>query len=542
MQFWRHIFRRDSLQRRLAFFFIAAMLCILLIAFSLIYFCEYSYITGIVRKRLANLLHEFTYEYLTAQEEPADGFPLPLEALPPGKLALLRSTLNGFEPAVIYRSSKNEVLHVAGHSREGIFEVLLSTKSRTILAVEDLTDAPHLEHIREEFTEESYGYGIDDTLLALIAADGTVLAHSGFSENLVEPLCRLNHSEALRGGFLRNVKLGRYSFMVLRQRQFDGSSILVAGNLRAWQDNRNTLRLIFLLTLLGLTPIGLAIALFASRKFTAGLVRVAAAAAEIEKGNYDHRVAKQNEGKEIDDFIDVFNSMVETTKKTLTNLRNVTDDVAHDLRTPITRMRAQAEMALYGNGAQTLPGMVAEECDKMLSLINTMLDITRTEMGISAEALRSLELNTLLQRLVDFYSTLAEDRQMTMQCDLPDSKISIRCQPRRLEQMVANLIDNAVKYTPDGGAIHITLQQQGGNAHIIIADTGCGIPAEALPHIFERFYRADSSRSKSGNGLGLSMVAAVAAAHNGRVDVQSAPGQGSTFTVILPLLPSGAQA
>ena len=525
-----------SLRARLALFFVSAMLGILLAAFSVIYYCEYSYVTGTIRKRLNLLLAEFNYEYLTAHEEPADGLPLDPKELPQRLLAQIRSRLDGFVPYSVYRGNRTGVLYVVGTAKKGVFELLLLPDSGDILTIADITDIDRLAHLDEEFHEESFAAGEDAILLLMTNSAGKQVTCSVFNERLLPPLLNVVNSEAMHGDFIRETQLLEQGFMVIRLQQYDGNYLYAVGNLAPWYGNRRALCLIFLFTFLGIAPLGVILAISASRKFTSGLERVSHAATEIEKGKFDQQVQKYDEGVEIDNFIDAFNRMVSTTRRTLENLRNVTDDVAHDLRTPLTRMRGLAELALYQNHDSELAGMVAEECDKMLSLINTMLDITRTEMGLTKEQQQPLDLTKLTTRLVDFYATLAEDRNIALNCNASDASIVLNCQPHKIEQLFANLIDNAMKYTPNNGHVTITLTNSDHKCvEFIVEDDGCGIAQKDIEHIFERFYRADTSRTRTGNGLGLSMAMTVAKAHGGDIRVQSTPGTGSIFTVSLPL-------
>ena len=177
---------------------------------------------------------------------------------------------------------------------------------------------------------------------------------------------------------------------------------------------------------------------------------------------------------------------------------------------------------------------VAEECTKMVAMINTMLEITRTESNLETISESKLSLNELLEQAYDLYQLLAEEKGQTFSLNLPEESVMISADKIKIQRIVANLLDNAIKFTPAGGFITLDLSARDGMAEIRICDTGCGIPEKDLENIFKRFYRADSSRTLPGNGLGLSLVHAIVEAHHGKIHVASSE-KGSIFTVCLPL-------
>jgi signal transduction histidine kinase len=175
-----------------------------------------------------------------------------------------------------------------------------------------------------------------------------------------------------------------------------------------------------------------------------------------------------------------------------------------------------------------------EECDRLLSIINTMLMISRTEAGVERPSLETIELAGLVREACELFGTTAEDRGLTLRCDLPE-KCVLAGDARMIQRLLSNLLDNAIKYTPAGGRVEVCLTQSAGSGvTLAIRDNGVGIPEEELPRIFERFYRGDQSRSASGTGLGLSLARAIARAHGGDITVESRLHEGSVFTVTLP--------
>jgi signal transduction histidine kinase len=182
-----------------------------------------------------------------------------------------------------------------------------------------------------------------------------------------------------------------------------------------------------------------------------------------------------------------------------------------------------------------------EEIDRLTRMIRNLLVLAQADAGEVKPRVESIDLNELVRDIVEQMQVVAGARAIRVRA-YTANPVPVRADPMRLRQMMLNLIDNALKYTPEGGQIDVRVERQSATARVRVRDTGVGISAEDLPHIFERFYRADKSRTRDGNvdgcGLGLPIVKWVAEMHGGQVEVSSAPGQGSVFTVSLPLAAS----
>ena len=217
------------------------------------------------------------------------------------------------------------------------------------------------------------------------------------------------------------------------------------------------------------------------------------------------------------------------------DLSRATDAIAHDLRTPVTRLRGRAELALMRDDSSGLANDVAEECSSMLEMINTMLDIAATEHDVRSSPRERLDLVALVRSIVELYVPAAEDKGVHLAAVLPAGSVVFAGHRSKFQQLLGNLLDNAVKFTPKGGSITVTLAADHEGAIVLaVRDTGCGIAAADLPRVFERFYRADTARTFPGNGLGLSLVKAVVTSYGGDVALESAPGHGTAVTVTLP--------
>lgn len=267
-----------------------------------------------------------------------------------------------------------------------------------------------------------------------------------------------------------------------------------------------------------------------------GVDAVTETAIQIAAGDLNRRVAARGYGTEIDLLAQAFNQMLDRTVALMNEIKEITDNIAHELRSPIARIRGSAEVTLLSNAPlaqyQEMAADIVEDCDNLLALANAMLDISEIEAGVASLERQPVDVAQIARDACELFQPAAEDRGVTIRVLAGKSAI-VPGDNRKLHQALANLLDNAVKYTPQGGAVTVSVEETGDAVVVTVADTGPGIAAEDLPRIFDRFYRADQSRAKPGNGLGLNLVRAVVKAHHGRIDVASRPNKGATFTMTL---------
>ena len=277
-----------------------------------------------------------------------------------------------------------------------------------------------------------------------------------------------------------------------------------------------------------------------ARRLLHGVGEVSEAALRISRdGDFDCRVSARGGSTEITDLVDSFNTMNSNNRKLFNEVRSVTDNVAHELKTPLTRLRGAAELTLgdrdAGPAAQELAAVVSEESGEMLELINSMLEITRTESGLTGLKSEPVDLVEELRRAHELFLPVAEDLELKFELELPDHPVRIDADRVKLQRVFSNLIDNALKFNSKDGKVTLRLETTATHAVVTVTDSGCGIAEDDLGHIFERLYRCDASRSRPGNGLGLTLAQAIVRAHGGEIRVASTPGEGSAFTVLLPL-------
>ena len=287
--------------------------------------------------------------------------------------------------------------------------------------------------------------------------------------------------------------------------------------------------------LLGVSLVG---AWLIARRAMRGVEVLTTAAEEIAGGALDRRITGQGFGYEIDRLASVFNRMIEKIAALITEARTLNDNIAHELRSPLTRIRGAAEVSATSGttsrDCRELAAGIVEECDGMLNIVNSMLAISQMESGLAKVGTDPVDCVRLVHDTCDFFQPLAEDKEIALETVISGG-VTVKGDSARLQQVVANLIDNALKYTSAGGRVTVSLERQSGSAAISVRDTGVGIGEGDLPHIFERFYRSENVRAASGNGLGLGLVHAIVYAHGGTVDVSSVLGTGTTFNVYLPL-------
>lgn len=277
---------------------------------------------------------------------------------------------------------------------------------------------------------------------------------------------------------------------------------------------------------------------FMAKQALQGVNAVSRAAEAVANGSLDTKVLVKAQGSEIQCLVNTFNTMVERIHKLLSSMREMTDNIAHDMRSPLARIRANAELTL--SSAQTIDEYKSwaidtlEASDQLMQMINTTLDVAEAEAGSARLEKERINISAMVRDACELFESIAEDKCITLDLDL-NSDCYVHGNLQYLQRMLANLLDNALKYTPVKGLVGIQTKLNDQHVAIVVSDNGIGISAWDQPKIYERFFRCDHSRSQKGFGLGLSFAYAVSKAHDGDLSVTSHLGQGSIFTITLPV-------
>lgn len=269
------------------------------------------------------------------------------------------------------------------------------------------------------------------------------------------------------------------------------------------------------------------------------VVTVTSLAERITRGELDERIAVGVKGREIEELVRLFNSMLETLQHNIEAQRRFTSNVSHELRSPLTSLRGAIEVALRKKRSpeeyEELLRSTLSDTVRLSRIIDSLLFLARADNNILEFRRQWLDLQQLLTAVVDRSRERAAAQRLSIVENYAEH-LEINGDSDMLEQAFSNLIENAIKYTPAGGTITVTTLRENNAIKIIVSDTGIGIPESSLPHIFERFYRVDRDRSRKqgGTGLGLAITHWIITAHRGSISVKSSEGVGSDFIVVLP--------
>ena len=313
------------------------------------------------------------------------------------------------------------------------------------------------------------------------------------------------------------------------------------GGFRIWmghsaesrEEHIEALDLFFLLMVLAV-GVSLGVGGLMAWRFTASVRALEATVDRVASGRMAARIPLTGKQGELAGLAGRFNSMLDRIEGLITAMKEALDNAAHDLRTPLTRMSIAIERnAMEGDPEKLREALFdcAEESQRISRMLNTLMDISEAETGVMALNFTRVDLAALFEEVLDIYEYAAGDKEIALVADCPDG-LCLEGDQDRLRQVLCNLVDNAVKYSPDGATVKIFAERSDSKIKINVSDKGMGISSGDIPHIFDRLYRCDRSRTTKGSGLGLSLVQAVVQAHGGSISVKSNTGQGSLFTLM----------
>ncbi len=423
-------------------------------------------------------------------------------------------------------------------------ELKVLTKEIIILSEKWEKIAPEttdIKHIQNDFDYEANEEGINKVFFVLFSSSGKIIA----SSNMKAWTGLLKHPGKLHQ-FIKKERFKTLEFSDKRGGDIrvcstilDGYTLLVGKSLNK-ENALLTLYISVFISIFGFIIIsGSVFGFLITRKALSGVKRVVRTANMIGTGFFNERVEIGKEGVEIKELAEAFNNMISRIQELISELKSVSDNIAHDLRTPITRIRSLLEITVNSNPEKKdlieVSGIAVEECDSLIIMINTMLEIAQTESGASALNIGDIDICNMIDNAYKLFLPLADIKGISIYLEKPELPLMIKGDAIRLQRVISNILENAIKYTQEGGMIKLSAFCNDKQVCISIHDNGCGIKPEDQKHIFDRFYRCDSSRSKPGNGLGLSLALSIVNAHKGSITVESSENTGAEFKIILPI-------
>jgi heavy metal sensor kinase len=397
-----------------------------------------------------------------------------------------------------------------------------------------------LPAFKTDILTETTARGTGEVVVRVVSASGNLVFCSKATDWQGLPDAKTVSKIAISGDSLfvsRSGVAGGHDARMLYARIGNGQVLEIGLSERDHEVFLRKLRWASTIILVLLVAVGALVGWAMARRAMSGVNAVISAAALIAEGTLDQRVTVGREGREIQKLATTFNSMAERLQTLIAKMKETNDNIAHDLRSPITRMRCNAEMPLLGEFGeeqyQEYASRIIEDCDRLLSIVNTMLDISEFEAGVARVKQERVDLEELCRDAVDIFEAAAEAQSKTLTCRA-EAEAIIPGDTAQLQRVVATLLDNALKYTDSGSRIEVTVGSRGDRACFSVSDNGPGMSETDSSRVFERFYRADRSRALKGNGLGLSLALAIVEAHGGELSVESALKEGTTFTACFP--------
>ncbi len=406
----------------------------------------------------------------------------------------------------------------------------------------DIYEASGLQGLRERVAEDSQGPHVRSLFIRLVSPGGDSVwgkIPPDWIESDVQHVAVPFGWVEQRNYRLRVPRDAEQDLTVVSRALADGDLLQVGRSTDSRAVLLAPLRRTFLWVGGAVVVIGFGAGLLTARRATRPLHDVVTTARRIiATGALDARVPAPRREDDVAELVRAFNTVLDKNAGLVRAMREALDNVAHDLRTPLTRLRGTAELALQPAGgaaaqAEAL-GDCVEQVDDVLKLLRALMEISEAEAGMMKLERTGCDLGAIARDAVELYGEVAEAKPVTLVTEIAGA-VPVMADATRLRQAIANLIDNAVKYTPAGGHAAVRVAVDGEDALLTVSDTGPGVPVAEQPRVWERLYRGDASRSQHGLGLGLSLVRVIVEAHGGRVAQRNAPEGGAVFEMRLPL-------
>ena len=395
-----------------------------------------------------------------------------------------------------------------------------------------------LKGLQDAIAEESESEDPDEEFYRLIDFEGHVLASTDMSSwgvvDQYDALARLQRDETSYVFHTMAIPDHEYKARMISAVIGPNTIFQIGETLEDFEEYLEIFRNLFAILIFVIMAISVIIGWFLARRALIDMEEVTLTAEEISKGAYDRRVEIKGRFEEVKRLAATFNKMLDRIQNLLKSMKDINDNIAHDLRSPVARIRGIAEMTLAKEQSiddyKNMAISTMEECDSLIDLINTMLDITEAEAGVNKVKVEEFDLVTLILDACELFRMIAYEKKIDLKVSLPET-LAFRGDRKKMQRIVTNVLENALKYTPERGTVTVSATAHDGKVQIVVEDTGKGITEADLPHIFERFYRCDRSRPQGGVGLGLSLAKVYTESMNGLISVNSTLNQGSIFTL-----------
>jgi two-component system, OmpR family, heavy metal sensor histidine kinase CusS len=338
---------------------------------------------------------------------------------------------------------------------------------------------------------------------------------------------------------LKSYRKGPKLFSLVTLNEESGShpyTLQVAQDRSSDERVERSFAVLFIMVLSGSILASAFIAVIVTKRGLRPLQEMTQSVARVGPTHLKERVTPAEWPRELKPLAIAFDDMLKRLDDSFTRLSQFSADLAHELRTPIANMIGEAQVALTRDRTaaeyrETIESTVGE-CERLSRIVDNLLFVARVDAAREPIARKRFDGRTASEKIAAFYQTIAEERHTTISCS---GEGQIYADPDLFERAVGNLLDNALRFTPEHGSIHIALSKHNTDFEVAVSDTGCGIAAEHLPRVFDRFYRVESSRSSDGAGLGLALVKSIVDLHGGSAIIESNVGRGTTVKLIFPL-------